>query len=432
MQAACKVIDRQRIKTAIPKFAEQFIRDIWILQPKLAAPRSKQIEQLVEHPRFRAGFDFLLLREQCGDAEHPLSESTNGMGDWWQTYQTLSEKQKQQAIHDFDENVRRGAHKRGRGRNRQKEQMTDNNVPVNQTENNAQANKNDAQINNSGSNKSMTVNDSSNIPSRRRRAVSKQTAPDTAAVGQSSSRAKTQRSQTQNAQQVKQDSNELAQLQQLSLASNAPKANQRNSPKAAPLFVIEHENVVPPLQKQLSEDQAKPSKVVETVQSEKSKAPANKVSAKQKASTQRDKTDANVDTSNKDQQARTNSTKAKQSFSAKANATRTVATIARSPELMSSNNEPIPYKRRRRQLHSEPQVTADVNAKASTSKQSKNPAAATKANSTPDPSNLDTNGQSKSVKKVTSRRSAKTTEETKADKTDKVAENKNLRLKTPS
>lgn len=92
MHAASKVIDRQRIKTAIPKFAEQFIRDIWILQPKLAAPRSKQIVQLSEHPRFRAGFDFLLLREQCGDAEHPLSESTNGMGEWWHNYQTLTDQ----------------------------------------------------------------------------------------------------------------------------------------------------------------------------------------------------------------------------------------------------------------------------------------------------------------------------------------------------
>ena len=108
MHAAGKVIDRQRIKTAIPKFAEQFIRDIWILQPKLAAPRSKQIVQLSEHPRFRAGFDFLLLREQCGDAEHPLSESTNEMGEWWQTYQTLSERDQQQAIDAFDENIRRG------------------------------------------------------------------------------------------------------------------------------------------------------------------------------------------------------------------------------------------------------------------------------------------------------------------------------------
>ncbi len=118
LQAASKVIDRQRIKTAIPRFAEQFIRDIWVLQPKLANPRVKQIPQLAEHPRFRAAFDFLLLREQCDDELNPLSESTNGMGEWWQTYQTLSEKQKQQAIDSFAGDSRRGASKSSRNRNR--------------------------------------------------------------------------------------------------------------------------------------------------------------------------------------------------------------------------------------------------------------------------------------------------------------------------
>lgn len=120
LHAASKVIDRQRIKTAIPKFAEQFIRDIWLMQPKLANPRAKQIVQLAEHPRFRAAFDFLLLRELCDDVANPLSESTNGMGDWWQTYQTLSEKQKQRAIDEFAKDSRRGPNKRSRNRNRNK------------------------------------------------------------------------------------------------------------------------------------------------------------------------------------------------------------------------------------------------------------------------------------------------------------------------
>lgn len=126
LQAASKVIDRQRIKTAIPRFAEQFIRDIWVMQPKLANPRVKQIAQLAEHPRFRAAFDFLLLREQCGDELNPLSESTNGMGEWWQTYQTLSEKQKQQAIDNFAGDSRRGTSKSSRKRNRSRNRSTDN------------------------------------------------------------------------------------------------------------------------------------------------------------------------------------------------------------------------------------------------------------------------------------------------------------------
>lgn len=125
LQAASKVIDRQRIKTAIPRFAEQFIRDIWVMQPKLANPRVKQIPQLAEHPRFRAAFDFLLLREQCDDELNPLSESTNGMGEWWQTYQTLSEKQKQQTIDSFAGDSRRGASKSSRNRNRNRNRQED-------------------------------------------------------------------------------------------------------------------------------------------------------------------------------------------------------------------------------------------------------------------------------------------------------------------
>lgn len=310
MHAAGKVIDRQRIKTAIPKFAEQFIRDIWILQPKLAAPRSKQIVQLSEHPRFRAGFDFLLLREQCGDAEHPLSESTNGMGEWWQTYQTLSEREQQQAIEAFDENIRRGAYKKGqrsRGRNRQKPEanITDHS-PSNQ--NSAKQSKANTSTD-KGRNDQTMVNDPSNIPARRRRAVSQ-------------SKNDSSNNTAYNTQQVKQDSNELAQLQQLSLASNNQATNKRHHSKPAPLFVIEHEKVVPPLQKQLpAESASQPKRKNTPVQTDK------------------------ADRSDSTQLSKANSSEVK----ASSDQVKPTRTIARSPALVSMNNEPIPHKRRRRQ-----------------------------------------------------------------------------------
>ncbi|MGA6101288.1 MULTISPECIES: polynucleotide adenylyltransferase PcnB [Psychrobacter] len=307
MHAAGKVIDRQRIKTAIPKFAEQFIRDIWILQPKLAAPRSKQIVQLSEHPRFRAGFDFLLLREQCGDAEHPLSESTNDMGEWWQTYQTLSEREQQQAIEAFDENIRRGAYKKGqrsRGRNRQKPEanITDHS-PSNQ--NSAKQSKANTSTD-KGRNDQTMVNDPSNIPARRRRAVSQ-----TKNTGKE-----------YDTQQIKQDSNELAQLQQLSLAGNNQATNKRHHSKPAPLFVIEHEKVVPPLQKQLpAESASQPKRKNTPVQTDK------------------------ADRSDSTQLSKANSSEVK----ASSDQIKPTRSIARSPALVSMNNEPIPHKRRRRQ-----------------------------------------------------------------------------------
>ncbi|MGP5514419.1 polynucleotide adenylyltransferase PcnB [Psychrobacter alimentarius] len=318
MHAAGKVIDRQRIKTAIPKFAEQFIRDIWILQPKLAAPRSKQIVQLSEHPRFRAGFDFLLLREQCGDAEHPLSESTNEMGEWWQTYQTLSERDQQQAIDTFDENIRRGAYKqgqgqRGRGRNRQKPES--NTVDVSAT--NQQNPKHSKANGNTRTdvNEQTMVNDPANIPSRRRRATSQSS---------SAKQSGGHHDKGYDTQQAKQDSSELAQLQQLSLANSSTAKRHHASPK--PLFVIEHEKVVPPLKRQLASD--------------KKVNPVTAVTVEKKSFANRAPTEKAPQP--KTEQAEVKDTSAKTA----AKVTRSVAT---SPALVSMNNEPIPHKRRRRQ-----------------------------------------------------------------------------------
>ena len=109
--AANKVMDKQRTLTAMPKFAEQFIKDVWLMQPRLAEPRRKNIQKLFENPRFRAGFDFLHLREMVQGQQHGSdtasaqtldTESTNSMGDWWAWFQTLGIKQQQQAIAEFD------------------------------------------------------------------------------------------------------------------------------------------------------------------------------------------------------------------------------------------------------------------------------------------------------------------------------------------
>lgn len=379
MHAAGKVIDRQRIKTAIPKFAEQFIRDIWILQPRLAAPRSKQIVQLSEHPRFRAGFDFLLLREQCGDAEHPLSESTNGMGDWWQTYQTLSEREQQQVIDDFDENIRRGAYKkgqqaqRGRGRNRQNPESNSIDHSISHQKNTKHSKANDTAE--QGRNDQNMVNDPSNIPARRRRAASQ--SPSVKQSGGNNNK-------HYESQQVSQDSHELAQLRLLSLANSSNQAaNKRHHSKPAPLFVIEHEKVVPPLQKQLS-NHDKPDSRQETAQ----KKPAHKSVLTEKALKNQDassdansyssKADSKPDRSNQAQQPKATQSEVMPSSVARS--------VARSPALVSMNNEPIPHKRRRRQpsvesinlaSNTETQVTTnnDVKAAAKYAKKAPKPAA---------------------------------------------------------
>ncbi|HRA92052.1 MAG TPA: polynucleotide adenylyltransferase PcnB, partial [Acinetobacter sp.] len=95
-QAGLDVLKRQATRTIIPRFAETFIREVWEMQTRLLNPKPQQIEALASHARFRAGFDFLLLREKSGDS------GTEGMGVWWENYQDMSIDQKEAAIRQYN------------------------------------------------------------------------------------------------------------------------------------------------------------------------------------------------------------------------------------------------------------------------------------------------------------------------------------------
>ena len=95
-QAGLDVLKRQATRTIIPRFAETFIREVWEMQTRLLSPKPQQIESLSSHARFRAGFDFMLLREKSGD------ETTLGMGAWWDAYQTMSMDEKERVIGQYN------------------------------------------------------------------------------------------------------------------------------------------------------------------------------------------------------------------------------------------------------------------------------------------------------------------------------------------
>lgn len=80
--AALDVITQQQQRVAIPRRFGTFAKEVWELQPRLERRQSNRVERLLHHPRFRAAYDFLLLRAKSDDA---LTE----LGDWWQRYQEL-------------------------------------------------------------------------------------------------------------------------------------------------------------------------------------------------------------------------------------------------------------------------------------------------------------------------------------------------------
>lgn len=79
-QAGHTAIENQLPSVMIPKRFILMMREIWEMQIRLAKNTSRRASQLVTHPRFRAGYDFLLLREQAG-------ELSPGLGAWWTNYQ---------------------------------------------------------------------------------------------------------------------------------------------------------------------------------------------------------------------------------------------------------------------------------------------------------------------------------------------------------
>lgn len=107
IKAAARTIDKQRHKTAIPRFAEAFISDIWLLQSKLVNPKPAQVESLIKHPRFRAGYDFLLARQVSGES----SKTTGDMGSWWREYQIFDEKARQIIVEQLNGKKRRNRKK---------------------------------------------------------------------------------------------------------------------------------------------------------------------------------------------------------------------------------------------------------------------------------------------------------------------------------
>lgn len=93
-EAAHDVVWEQCQRIAIPKRFSIPMREIWDMQERLPRRQGRRADQLLEHPRFRAAYDFLLLRESAG-------EETGGLGDWWTRYQDVGDAERRSMIREL-------------------------------------------------------------------------------------------------------------------------------------------------------------------------------------------------------------------------------------------------------------------------------------------------------------------------------------------
>jgi len=85
------VVARQIRRTALPKRFSVPMREIWALQPRLRQRSGKRSLRLLAHPRFRAAYDFLLLRASAG-------EDLQELCDWWTELQGAETGEQQNMV----------------------------------------------------------------------------------------------------------------------------------------------------------------------------------------------------------------------------------------------------------------------------------------------------------------------------------------------
>jgi len=108
--AAGEVLARQSSYTSIPRRFSGPMREIWNLQARFERRRGKMAFRLLEHERFRAAYDFLLLRVEAGEIDSELSE-------WWTRFQEVPESERRQMVNQIAGQPRKKSRKRRRHKN---------------------------------------------------------------------------------------------------------------------------------------------------------------------------------------------------------------------------------------------------------------------------------------------------------------------------
>lgn len=84
-EAMDETLERQRKQLAFPRRLDPMIKEIWALQPRFEQRSGARPFRLLDHPRWRAGYDFLLLRGQGADS---LAAE---LADWWDRFEAADD-----------------------------------------------------------------------------------------------------------------------------------------------------------------------------------------------------------------------------------------------------------------------------------------------------------------------------------------------------
>jgi poly(A) polymerase len=109
--AASMVLAEQVSRTALPRRITNIIREIWDLQRRLVNVKKRRALELLANPRFRAAYDFLLLRAETG-------EYVGDKAQWWTDLQNAENGAQREELLRALAGIRRRRRRSSRQRDR--------------------------------------------------------------------------------------------------------------------------------------------------------------------------------------------------------------------------------------------------------------------------------------------------------------------------
>ena len=106
-EAMDQVTQVQAGKLAIPRRYGADMKEIWVMQPRFLQRSGRRPYRLLENPRFRAGYDFLLLRCASGEVDAAI-------GEWWTHFQHADETERKAMLTQDEAPARRRRRRRKR------------------------------------------------------------------------------------------------------------------------------------------------------------------------------------------------------------------------------------------------------------------------------------------------------------------------------
>jgi poly(A) polymerase len=86
-----EALDVQRESLAIPRRFDATMKELWLMQPRFLQRGGQRPYRLLEHPRFRAAYDFFALRAASANAPKEAA-------DWWERFQDASPDERERML----------------------------------------------------------------------------------------------------------------------------------------------------------------------------------------------------------------------------------------------------------------------------------------------------------------------------------------------